>query len=38
MLLAMNYAGLAIPKLYVGSWSEWSRNNKEMVLAKNSID
>ncbi len=24
-LLAMNYAGLAIPKLYVGSWSEWSR-------------
>lgn len=33
MLLAMNYAGLAIPKLYVGSWSEWSRNNKEMVLA-----
>jgi thiosulfate/3-mercaptopyruvate sulfurtransferase len=32
MLLAMNYAGLAIPKLYVGSWSEWSRNNKEMVL------
>lgn len=33
MLLAMDYAGLAIPKLYVGSWSEWSRNNKEMVLA-----
>jgi thiosulfate/3-mercaptopyruvate sulfurtransferase len=27
-LLAMDYAGLAIPKLYVGSWSEWSRNNK----------
>lgn len=38
MLLAMDYAGLAIPKLYVGSWSEWSRNNKEMVLAKNSKD
>lgn len=26
-LLAMDYAGLPIPKLYVGSWSEWSRNN-----------
>ena len=35
-LLAINYAGLPMPKLYVGSWSEWSRNNKEMVLAKNS--
>jgi thiosulfate/3-mercaptopyruvate sulfurtransferase len=34
MLLAMDYAGLAIPKLYVGSWSEWSRNNKDMVLAE----
>lgn len=32
-LLAMAYAGLPIPKLYVGSWSEWSRNDKEMVLA-----
>lgn len=31
LLLAMDYAGLAIPKLYVGSWSEWSRNGKEMV-------
>ena len=31
-LLAIDYAGLEIPKLYVGSWSEWSRNNKEMVL------
>ena len=30
-LLAMDYAGLEIPKLYVGSWSEWSRNNKTMV-------
>lgn len=27
-LLAIAYAGLEIPKLYVGSWSEWSRNNK----------
>ena len=34
MLLAMDYAGLEIPKLYVGSWSEWSRNNKAMVLAE----
>ncbi|RZL62329.1 MAG: sulfurtransferase [Pedobacter sp.] len=34
LLLAMDYAGLEIPKLYVGSWSEWSRNNKNMVLAK----
>ncbi|WP_343531146.1 sulfurtransferase [Pedobacter sp.] len=27
-LLAMSYAGFGIPKLYPGSWSEWSRNNK----------
>lgn len=27
-LLAMDYAGLEIPSLYVGSWSEWSRNEK----------
>ncbi|MEK7433123.1 MAG: sulfurtransferase [Cyanobacteriota bacterium] len=27
-LLAIAYAGLEIPSLYVGSWSEWSRNNK----------
>lgn len=26
-LLAIAYAGLAIPKLYVGSWSEWSRKH-----------
>jgi len=25
-LLALDYAGFEIPKLYVGSWSEWSRN------------
>ncbi len=30
-ILAMAYAGLAIPKLYVGSWSEWSRNNKTIA-------
>lgn len=29
-LLAMAYAGIEIPNLYVGSWSEWSRNNKEI--------
>lgn len=27
-LLAVACADLEIPKLYVGSWSEWSRNNK----------
>lgn len=26
-LLALAHAGMEIPKLYVGSWSEWSRNN-----------
>lgn len=25
-LLAIEYAGLPVPSLYVGSWSEWSRN------------
>ncbi|WP_372795040.1 sulfurtransferase [Lutibacter sp.] len=30
-LLAIAYAGLDIPKLYVGSWSEWSRNNKKIA-------
>jgi len=30
-LLAMSEAGLDLPKLYVGSWSEWSRNNKKMI-------
>lgn len=33
-LLAMDYAGIAIPKLYVGSWSEWSRNDREMATKK----
>jgi protein tyrosine phosphatase len=27
-LLALDYAEMEIPKLYVGSWSEWSRNKK----------
>lgn len=30
-LLAMAYAGLKIPKLYVGSWSEWSRTNRPIA-------
>lgn len=29
-LLALDYAEMEIPKLYVGSWSEWSRNNKKI--------
>ena len=29
-LLAMDYAGIEIPNLYVGSWSEWSRNDLPM--------
>ncbi|WP_281632111.1 sulfurtransferase [Flavobacterium luteolum] len=33
-LLAMDYAGLPIPKLYTGSWSEWSRNDREMATQK----
>lgn len=30
-ILAMTYAGLPLPKLYVGSWSEWSRNDKNIA-------
>jgi thiosulfate/3-mercaptopyruvate sulfurtransferase len=30
-LLAIAHAGLEIPKLYVGSWSEWSRNDKKIA-------
>ncbi|MFC0263223.1 sulfurtransferase [Fontibacter flavus] len=30
-ILAMAVAGLEIPTLYVGSWSEWSRNGREIV-------
>ena len=33
-LLAIAYAGIEIPKLYVGSWSEWSRNNKTIATKK----
>lgn len=34
-LLAMDYAGIRIPKLYVGSWSEWSRNDRPMATKEN---
>lgn len=30
-LLAIAHAGLDIPKLYVGSWSEWSRSNNPII-------
>ena len=30
-LLAIASAGLPMPNLYLGSWSEWSRNGKEVV-------
>ncbi len=34
-ILAMSSAGLTIPSLYTGSWSEWSRNNKPIATAFN---
>ena len=33
-ILAMDAAGIGIPALYIGSWSEWSRNNKPIATAK----
>jgi thiosulfate/3-mercaptopyruvate sulfurtransferase len=30
-LLALAIADLPLPKLYVGSWSEWSRNDREIA-------
>ena len=30
-LLAMTQAGLEMPNLYVGSWSEWSRNDRTIA-------
>ena len=33
-LLALAIADMPMPKLYVGSWSEWSRNSREIVNEK----
>lgn len=33
-LLALDQAGMDIPRLYVGSWSEWSRNDNPMAPEK----
>ena len=33
-ILAMDYAGLPIPSLYIGSWSEWSRREKPIAVKK----
>jgi thiosulfate/3-mercaptopyruvate sulfurtransferase len=33
-LLAMDQAGLEIPQLYVGSWSEWSRNDRPVAVGE----
>jgi thiosulfate/3-mercaptopyruvate sulfurtransferase len=33
-LLALDYSGFEIPNLYVGSWSEWSRNDLPMITAE----
>lgn len=33
-ILAMDIAGLDIPKLYVGSWSEWSRTDRPVAKNK----
>lgn len=32
-LLALDYAGFDMPNLFVGSWSEWSRNDLPMITA-----
>jgi thiosulfate/3-mercaptopyruvate sulfurtransferase len=33
-LLALDYAGFEIPKLYVGSWSEWSNSGRPIATRK----
>lgn len=35
-LVALAQAGLAIPKLYIGSWSEWSRTDRPVATARKS--
>ena len=34
-LMAIAEAGIDMPKLYVGSWSEWSRNDRPMITKEN---
>lgn len=34
-LLAFDYAGFEIPKLYVGSWSEWSSSDRPIARKEN---
>lgn len=34
-LLALDYAGFEMPKLYVGSWSEWSSNDRPVARKEN---
>jgi thiosulfate/3-mercaptopyruvate sulfurtransferase len=36
-LLGMEYAGITGPKLYVGSWSEWSRNDLPIATEANGL-
>jgi thiosulfate/3-mercaptopyruvate sulfurtransferase len=36
-ILAVAIAGLDMPMLYVGSWSEWSRNDNEMITKEPSL-
>ena len=33
-LLAMEQAGIQVPKLYVGSWSEWSRTDRPVAVGE----
>ena len=35
-LLAMDYAGLPLPKLYTGSWSEWSNSGRPVATGQES--
>lgn len=37
-ILGMDYAGLPIPALYVGSWSEWSRTERPVGIIENGVE